>query len=65
MGSVQSDPTRRRGIGRRIGVSVPSFGSMIAVMLRLFFFVASFSVYQNIALVVVVLLVFIAVMGAT
>jgi len=54
------------GMGWRVGVSIVTFfGSMIAVILWLFFYATSFSVYQNIALVVVILLAFIAVMGAT
>lgn len=41
------------------------FGSIIAVILWLFFYAGSFNVYQNIAVVVVIALAFIAVMGAT
>lgn len=59
-------PNRPEGMGWRVGVSiVASFGSLIAAIIWLFFFAGGFSVYQNIALVVVVFLVFVAVMGAT
>jgi hypothetical protein len=52
-------------MGWRVGVSIASFfGSMIAVILWLFFYAGSFTVYQNIALVVVIILAFIGVMGA-
>lgn len=53
-------------MGWRVGVSIVTFfGAMIALIVWLFFYAGSFSVYQNIAVIVVVLLVFIAVMGAT
>jgi protein-S-isoprenylcysteine O-methyltransferase Ste14 len=56
---------RPEGMGWRVGVSIATFfGSMIAVILWLFFYAGSFSVYQNIALVVVIVLAFIGVMGA-
>lgn len=63
---MKSDRGWVDGMGWRVGVSIVTFfGSMIAVILWLFFYATSFSVYQNIALVVVILLAFIAVMGAT
>lgn len=63
---MKSDRGWAEGMGWRVGVSIVTFfGSMIAVILWLFFYATSFSVYQNIALVVVILLGFIAVMGAT
>jgi hypothetical protein len=53
-------------MGWRVGVSIVTFfGSIIAVILWLFFYAGSFNAYQNIAVVVVILLAFIAVMGAT
>jgi protein-S-isoprenylcysteine O-methyltransferase Ste14 len=56
---------RPEGMGWRVGVSIATFfGSMIAVILWLFFYAGSFSVYQNIALVVMIILAFIGVMGA-
>lgn len=58
--------TRPEGMGWRVGVSIiTSFGALIAAIIWLFFFAGGFSVYQNIALVVVIFLVFVAVMGAT
>ena len=63
---MKSDRGWAEGMGWRVGVSIVTFfGSMIAVILWLFFYATSFSVYQNIALVVVILLAFIAIMGAT
>jgi hypothetical protein len=60
------DRERSEGMGWRVAVSIITFfGSMIAVILWLFFFAGDFTVYQNIALVVVILLSFIAIMGAT
>lgn len=54
------------GMGRRVTVSILTFfGSIIGIILWLFFYAGSFNVYQNIATVVVILLGFIAVMGAT
>ena len=59
-------PIRPEGMGWRVGITIGTFfGSMIAVILWLFFYAGDFSVYQNIALVVVLLLAFIGVMGAT
>jgi VIT1/CCC1 family predicted Fe2+/Mn2+ transporter len=63
---MKSGPETTSGMGWRVGVSIASFfGSMIAVIIWLFFYAASFTVYQNIALVVVVLLAFMGLMGAT
>jgi hypothetical protein len=57
---------RTEGIGWRVALSIITFfGSMIAVIIWLFFYAGSFTVYQNLALVVVILLAFVAVMGAT
>ena len=57
---------RSQGMGWRVGVSIVTFfGAMIAVILWLFFYAGSYGVYQDIAVVVVILLAFIAIMGAT
>ena len=54
------------GMGWRVSVSIVTFfGAVIAVILWLFFYAGSFNVYQNIAVVVVILLAFVAVMGAS
>ncbi len=54
------------GMGWRVSVSIVTFfGSLIVAILWLFFYAGSFNVYQNIAVLVVIFLVFIAVMGAT
>lgn len=57
---------KSEGMGWRVSMSIASFfGATIAVILWLFFFAGSFSVYQNIAVVAVISLVFVAVMGVT
>lgn len=62
----QEGPLKTEGMGWRVGVSIVTFfGSIIVVILWLFFYAGSFNVYQNIAVVVVILLAFMAVMGAT
>jgi len=54
------------GMSWRIGITILTFfGAIIGIILWLFFFAEDFSVYQNIAIVAVILLGFIAVMGAT
>ncbi len=58
--------SKPEGMGWRVAVSIITFfGSVIAVILWLFFYAGSFNVYQNIAVIVVIFLAFIAVMGAT
>lgn len=50
----------------RIVLSIVSFfGLIIFIILWLFFFATGFNVYQNIAMVIVAMLVFLAVMGAS
>jgi VIT1/CCC1 family predicted Fe2+/Mn2+ transporter len=62
---VSASPRKPEGMGWRVAVSIVSFfGSIIAVILWLFFYAGSYNVYQNIAVVVVIFLAFIAVMGA-
>lgn len=54
------------GMGSRIAVSILTFfGSIIGIIVWLSFYAQNFNAYQNIAIVVVILLGFIAVMGAT
>ena len=63
---VDSVRERPEGMGWRVGVSIVTFfGAMIALIVWLFFYAGSFGVYQNIAVIVVILLAFIAVMGGT
>lgn len=57
---------KTEGMGWRVAVSIVSFfGSIIGVILWSFFYAGSFNVYQNIAVIAVIFLVFIAIMGAT
>lgn len=63
---MNADPKELAGMGWRVAVSIVAFfGSVIAVILWLFFYAGRFNVYQNLAVVVVIFLAFIAVMGAT
>jgi membrane-bound metal-dependent hydrolase YbcI (DUF457 family) len=53
------------GMGWRVAASILTFfASIIGIILWLFFYAENFNVYQNIAVIVVILLGFIAVMGA-
>ena len=48
------------GMGWRVAVSIVAFfGSIMAVILWLFFYAGNFNVYQNLAVVVVIFLAFI------
>ena len=63
---ASTGPKMPEGMGWRVVVSIVGFfGAIIAVILWLFFYAGSFNVYQNIAVIVVIFLVFIAIMGAT
>lgn len=54
------------GMGSRVTVSILTlFGSLIGIIVWLFFYADKFSVYQNIAVVAVAVLGFVAIMGAT
>ena len=53
------------GMGWRVGVSIFSFfAAVIAVILWLFFYAGNYNAYQNLAIIVVIFLAFVAVMGA-
>ena len=53
------------GMGWRVGVSIISFfAAIIAVIVWLFFYAGGYNAYQNLAIIVVIFLAFIAVMGA-
>ena len=63
---IKTAPSRSEGMGWRVGVSIVTFfGSMIASILWLFFYAGTFNIYQNIAVIVVIILAFSAIMGAT
>lgn len=54
------------GMGWRVAVTILTFFvSIIGIILWLFFYAGNFSVYQNIAVIVAILIGFVAVMGAT
>ena len=54
------------GLSWRVTLSIVTFfASIAAIILWLFFFAENFNVYQNIVAVVMVILGFVAVMGAT
>jgi protein-S-isoprenylcysteine O-methyltransferase Ste14 len=65
-GEGNAGPMKPEGMGWRVGVSIVTFfGAIIAVILWLFFFAGGYNAYQNIAVVIVIILAFIAIMGAT
>lgn len=62
----KTDSRMPEGMGWRVSVSIITFfGAVIAAILWLFFYAGGFNIYQNIAVVVVIFLVFIAIMGTT
>ena len=63
---VEMSKSFPEGMGWRVTTSILTFFAfIIGIILWLFFYAENFNVYQNIAVVVVILLGFIAVMGAT
>jgi hypothetical protein len=63
---TEENNTIHTGMGWRIAATVLTFlGAVIAIILWLFFYAENFNVYQNIAIVVVILIGFVAVMGAS
>jgi hypothetical protein len=59
------DPSRTPGFSWRVSLSILAFfGWIIFLIIWLFFYAGNFSVYQNIAILIVSLLVFIAINGA-
>lgn len=66
MEARSSDNKMPEGLGSRVTVSILAFfGSLMGIILWLFFYADKFSVYQNIAVVAVILLGFVAAMAAT
>ncbi len=64
--SLEMSKSFAEGMGWRVATSIITFFAfIIGIILWLFFYAENFNVYQNIAIVVVILLGFIAVMGAT
>jgi len=54
------------GMGWRVAVSILAFfGSIIGIILCMFFYAEHFNIYQNIAIVIALLIAFVATMGAT
>ncbi len=54
------------GIGWRVSLSIIAFfGWLIFIVLWLFFYASSFTIYQNLAVILVSILVFFAVMGSS
>jgi fatty acid desaturase len=63
---VEMSKSFSEGMGWRVATSIITFfASIIGIILWLFFYAENFNAYQNIAIVVVIFLGFIAVMGAT
>ncbi len=66
MATRGSQPWKVKGMGWRVGVSILTlFGSLIFAIIWLFFYAGSYNIYQNIAIMVVIILIFIAINGAT
>ena len=64
--AVNNNNNMPRGMGWRVAISILTFfGSVIGIILLLFFYAENFNVYQNIVAVVMIILCFVAVMGAT
>ena len=54
------------GMGWRVAASILGFfGSIIGIVVWLFFYAANYNVYQNVAVVAIIFMAFVAVMGAT
>jgi hypothetical protein len=63
---VEMSKSFPEGMSWRVATSIITFfASIIGIILWLFFYAENFNAYQNIAIVVVIFLGFIAVMGAT
>ena len=63
---MSNSSVKTGGMGWRVGITILDFfGSAIASIIWLSFYAGSFSVYQNIAIFVVIFIAFVAVMGAT
>ena len=66
MDEVNAPKSMPEGMGWRVAVTILAFfGSIISTIVWLFFYAGSYNVYQNIAVVAVILMAFIAAMGAT
>ena len=66
MADVNTHKPMPEGMGWRVAVSIlVFFGAIIGIVVWLFFCAEQFNIYQNIPIVVVILLGFVAVMGAT
>lgn len=62
----EEDMLRSPGFAWRVALSIASFfGLIIFIIIWLFFYADSYSLYQNLAVLLVSFLVFIAVMGAS
>jgi membrane protein YdbS with pleckstrin-like domain len=66
METTPKNNKRPEGLGTRVTVSILAFfGAVIGIILWLFFYAQNFNIYQNIAIVAVILMGFIAAMAAT
>jgi membrane protein YdbS with pleckstrin-like domain len=64
--STSTEQPKSEGMGWRVSASIVTvFGFLISIILWFFFYAVRFNVYQNIAIVVVMVLAFVAIMGAT
>jgi hypothetical protein len=66
MAQSTAEQRKTEGMGSRVTASIITvFGFVIALILWLSFYATSFNAYQNIAVVIVMILAFVAIMGAT
>jgi O-antigen/teichoic acid export membrane protein len=64
--NISTEQRKIEGMGSRVtGSIITVFGFVIALILWLFFFAGGYDAYQNIAVVIVMILAFVATMGAT
>lgn len=64
--TVVKDNNNSEGMDWRIALSIVAFfGIVIGIAVWIFFYAQEFNIYQNIAVITVILLGFLAVMGAT
>ena len=66
MGTTSKNNKMPEGMGSRVTVSILAFfGTVIGIIVWLFFYAQNFNVYQNIAIVAVIVIGFVAAMAAT
>jgi heme/copper-type cytochrome/quinol oxidase subunit 4 len=66
LSKTSNEQQETEGLGWRVTVSIITvFGLAISLILWLFFYASGYNAYQNIAVVIVMILAFVGIMGAT